>query len=190
MTGPRQLVSQTIEKNLSRCLSFEFVVSFIRKDPSDWTRYVRWINRNIYYGGEKGNGRRSSGVKYSQGRGADALSHGFLPLLVEERARSADDGNASCRADTTGNLLAAHRMFTRRESKLDVKAITGCTSSRNRIRFSGFRLKARWFPSICRRRRFSDYWPGLPVYFSTRRKHAFSPYHLGYVYRSLGVFGR
>lgn len=83
------------------------------------------------------------------------VSHGFLPLLVEERARSATGGNASCRADTTGNLLAASRMFTRREGKLDVKAITGCTSTRNRIRFSGFRLKARRFPSICRRRRFS-----------------------------------
>lgn len=74
---------------------------------------------------------------------------------MEERARSATGGNASCRADTTGNLLAASRMFTRREGKLDVKAITGCTSTRNRIRFSGFRLKARRFPSICRRRRFS-----------------------------------
>lgn len=95
----------------------------------------------------------------------------FLPLLVKERARSATGGNASCRADTTGNLLAASRMFTRREGKLDVKAITGCTSTRNRIRFSGFRLKARWFPSICRRRRFSI----LFFPFSKPRKHAFSP---------------
>ena len=119
------------------------------------------INDNVYYPRRR---RRRDGRERFPAWNIPARMSGRCAFSWLSSAPRGGEGTVSGPTETLPVGLtrretysAARRMFTRRESKLDVKAITGCTSSRNRIRFSGFRLKARWFPSICRRRRSSDY---------------------------------